>query len=103
MLATGARFTSEAERIRRRNSVEVERELQFFPRLDVLAVSRLLESDAEAIAIQMLPRLAGDSEPREASGVRRVHRRFSGVEMVGGQSQNFTISRFRCVNRQHCV
>ena len=34
-------------------------------------------SGAEATALQMLARLPGVDEPRDASGLRRVHRRFS--------------------------
>ena len=33
-------------------------------------------SGAKATALQTLPRLPNDLEPRKASGLRRVHRRF---------------------------
>jgi hypothetical protein len=39
-----------------------------------------VESGAEATAIQTLARLSNGSSPREASGLRRVHRRFEGRE-----------------------
>ena len=35
------------------------------------------EGGAEATAVQTLPRLPDTRKPREASGLRRVHRRFS--------------------------
>ena len=45
------------------------------------------ESGAEATAVQTLTRLPGLTKPREASGLRRVHRRFAhGVQTTPGKS-----------------
>jgi hypothetical protein len=40
---------------------------------------RAFKSGAEATAVQTLARLSSGSQLREASGLRRVHRRFSPI------------------------